>query len=134
MNTQDIDLLAEDLAWEVMIVSAFRQAERQTLNLITSLVGATEPKDLTCLLSHIFRLVRKGVIYIPEARLEIMHSAPELIDVYLLKDWNDAMKELVEDLQRLKIQEAKIKTMDSIPQKVIIDLKNLSDGKYIFFN
>ncbi|NHJ01118.1 MAG: hypothetical protein EAX86_03200 [Candidatus Heimdallarchaeota archaeon] len=132
MNTQDIDPLVEDLAWEVLIVSAFRQAERQTLNLITSLVGVTKPEELSCLVSHIFRLVRRGVIYIPEARLEIMHHAPELIDVYLLKDFNEVMRELAENLKKLRIEEAKLKHIDHIPNKVLIDLKNLAAGKYIY--
>jgi hypothetical protein len=76
-------------------------------------------------------LVRKNVIYIPEARLKIIHEAPELVDVYLIKNFNEAMKELAQDLDELRGKVARYSESNHIPQKVLIDLKNYTSGKYI---
>ncbi|UCG01402.1 MAG: hypothetical protein JSW11_17505 [Candidatus Heimdallarchaeota archaeon] len=121
----------EDLAWQTMIVSLFRQTERQTLNLILSIVGVTTPEDATTLINNIFRLVRKSIIYIPEARLKIIHDAPEMVDVYLIKAFDEAMKELAQELDELRGKVAHSSKMKQIPQKVLIDLENYASGKYI---
>ncbi|MFX0124488.1 MAG: hypothetical protein ACFFAE_12720 [Candidatus Hodarchaeota archaeon] len=131
MKDNGIDLRIEDLAWQTMIVSLFRQSERQTLNLIVSIVGVTTPDDATTLINNIFHLVRKGVIYIPEARLKIFHDAPELVDVYLIKSFNEAMNELAQELDELRGKIAHFSETNQIPQKVLIDLKNYASGKYI---
>lgn len=121
----------EDLAWQVLIVSVFRQAERQTLNLIISTVGVSTPEEASTLINHIFRLIRKGYIYIPEARLKIFHDAPELVDVHLLKDFNEAMRELAQELKELRFEAEKLSELSVIPKKVLIDLKNFAAGKYV---
>lgn len=131
MKTHGIDLRMEDLAWQTMIVSLFRQTERQTLNLILSIVGVTTPEDATTLINNIFRLVRKSIIYIPEARLKIIHDAPEMVDVYLIKAFDEAMKELAQELDELRGKVAHSSKMKQIPQKVLIDLENYASGKYI---
>lgn len=126
-----LDPRIEDLAWQTMIVSLFRNSERQTLNLITSIVGVKTPEDAYTLVSNIFHLVRKGVIYIPEARLKILYDAPELVDVYLIKNFDESMKELAQELKELRIEANCLSEIKEIPQKVLIDLKNYSEGKYI---
>ncbi|MHA1969423.1 MAG: hypothetical protein ACW964_16695 [Candidatus Hodarchaeales archaeon] len=132
MLSSEIDPLVEDLAWEVMIVSVFRQTERQTLNLISSLVGVTDPRETSTLVKHIFRLVRKGIIYIPEARLQIFHETPELVDVYFIHpDFDTCMKGLVQELNNLKAEMKRLAERKKIPEKIFIDLKNWSQGKYI---
>ena len=131
MKDHGIDLRIEDLAWQTMIVSLFRQSERQTLNLIVSIVGVTTPEDASTLINNIFHLVRKSIIYIPEARLKIIHDAPELVDVYLIKGFDEAMKELAQELDELRGKYAHFSESKQIPQKVLIDLKNYASGKYI---
>lgn len=131
MRENKIDSRIEDLAWQSMIVSLFRQSERQTLNLITSIVGVSTPADLSQLINTIFHLVRKGVIYIPEARLKILHEAPELVDVYLIKDFDESMKQLTQELDELRIEAVRLSKFKNIPNKVFIDLKNYAAGKYI---
>ena len=131
MKDHGLDLKMEDLAWQTMIVSLFRQSERQTLNLIMSIVGVKTPDDASLLIDNIFRLVRKSIIYIPEARLKIIHDAPELVDVYLIKRFDEAMKGLARELDELRGQAARFSELNHIPQKVLIDLKNYASGKYI---
>ena len=132
MLSSEIESLVEDLAWEVMIVSVFRNTERQTLNLIASLVGVTGAKEASTLVKHIFRLVRKGIIYIPEARLQIFHEAPELVDVYFIHpDFDQCMRGLVQELNKLKSEINSIAERKKIPNKIFIDLKNWSQGNYI---
>lgn len=124
------DSKIEELAWQVMICSVFRQSERQTLNLIISSVGVTTPKEATILLQNIFHLIRRGAIYIPEARLKVFYDSPELVDVYMIKDFDEVMKELAHELRELRV-ELKHLSNKKIPQKVLIDLRNYSQGKYI---
>ncbi|MFX1515246.1 MAG: hypothetical protein ACFFC6_02990 [Promethearchaeota archaeon] len=131
MKEHGIDLQIEDLAWQAMIVSLFRQSERQTLNLILSIVGVKTPEDTSTLIDNIFCLVRKSIIYIPEARLKIIHDTPEMVDVYLIKGFDEAMKELAQELEELRGKVAQYSEKDQIPQKVLIDLKNYTSGKYI---
>ncbi len=131
MRDHKLDPRIEDLAWQTMIVSLFRNSERQTLNLITSIVGVSTPEDAYTLVSNIFHLVRKSVIYIPEARLKILYDAPELVDVYLIKNFDESMKELAQELNELRIEATRLSDIKEIPQKVLIDLKNYSEGKYI---
>ncbi len=132
MLSSEMDPLVENLAWEVMIVSVFRNTERQTLNLIASLVGVTYPEEASLLTRHIFRLIRKGIIYIPEARLHIFHEAPELVDVYFIHpDFDTCMKGLVIELNNLKAEMKRLTESRRIPEKFFIDLKNWSQGKYV---
>jgi hypothetical protein len=131
MKDNGIDLKMEDLAWQTMIVSLFRQSERQTLNLIMSIVGVKTPDDASLLIDNIFRLVRKNIIYIPEARLKIIHDTPELVDVYLIKGFDEAMKGLAQELDELRGKAVRYSESNHIPQKVLIDLKNYASGKYI---
>jgi hypothetical protein len=134
MPTPDEDPLTNkfnELAWEIMVCSVFRQSEKTTLNLIITLVGITSEEEASELINHIFRLVRKGVIYVPEARLETFKEAPESIDVYMLRDFNETMRELSQKLKELRIEIDGQKELPQIPQKVLIDLKNYAEGKYI---
>ena len=133
MPDTDLDSLVENLAWEIMIVSVFRNTERQTLNLLASLVGVINPEEASLLITHIFKLVKKGSIYIPEARLEIFHEAPELIDVYFIHDdFDSCMRGLVQELETLKLEMKRLEERKIIPEKFFIDLKNWSQGKYVF--
>lgn len=133
MPDTDLDSLVENLAWEIMIVSVFRNTERQTLNLLASLVGVINPEEASLLITHIFKLVKKGIIYIPEARLEIFHEAPELIDVYFIHDdFDSCMRGLVQELETLKLEMKRLEERKIIPEKFFIDLKNWSQGKYVF--
>jgi len=133
MLDTELDPLVENLAWEIMIVSVFRNTERQTLNLLASLVGVVEPEEASLLITHIFKLVKKGIIYIPEARLEIFHEAPELIDVYFIHDdFDSCMRGLVQELETLKLEMKRLEERKLIPEKFFIDLKNWSQGKYVF--
>ncbi|MFX1507197.1 MAG: hypothetical protein ACFFDC_14040 [Promethearchaeota archaeon] len=131
MKDNGIDLKMENLAWQTMIVSLFRQSERQTLNLIMSLVGVKTPEDASKLIDNIFCLVKKSIIYIPEARLKIIHDTPEIVDVFLIKSFDEAMKGLTQELNELREKIAHYSGLNHIPQKVLIDLKNYASGKYI---
>ena len=131
MSSDESDKKVEALAWQIMIVSLFRTSERQTLNLLFTLVGVSNPKESDQLLKYIFDLIRKGIIYIPEARLEVFQATPESIDVYLVKDYDDTMQHFSKQLNELRIELDNISTLKEIPIKVLIDLKNLAEGKYI---
>ncbi|MFX0151753.1 MAG: hypothetical protein ACFFAJ_13275 [Candidatus Hodarchaeota archaeon] len=134
MPTPEIDTLTEkfkELAWEILVCSVFRQSEKTTLNLIITLVGISSEEEASELINHIFRLVRKGVIYVPEARLETFKEAPERVDVYMIRDFNETMRELGQKLKELRIEIDGQKELPRIPQKVLIDLKNYAEGKYI---
>ncbi len=130
MRTNKIAQKLDDLAWQAMIVSLFRQSERQTLNLIISITGCSTD-DAPMLINNIFHLIRRGMIYIPEARLKIFHESPELVDVYLITDFDEAMKELAQELSKLRIEAERLAKLKNIPQKVLIDLRNYEAGKYI---
>ncbi|MHA2246654.1 MAG: hypothetical protein ACXADY_17055 [Candidatus Hodarchaeales archaeon] len=130
MGDHELDPRIENLAWQTMIVSLFRHSERQTLNLITSVVGVSTPEDAYTLIRNIFHLVRKSVIYIPEARLKILLDAPELVDVYLIKNFDESMVELAQELNELRIEATRLSEIKEIPQKVLIDLKNYAAGRY----
>ena len=114
-----------------MIVSVFRSSERQTLNLLFTLVGIKDNEESNQLLSHIFELVRRGIIYVPEARLEIFQTSPERVDVYLIKDFDETMHDFTHELNQLRIEIEELKKIGEIPNKVLIDLKNMAEGKYI---
>ncbi|MFX1283596.1 MAG: hypothetical protein ACFFB5_08070 [Promethearchaeota archaeon] len=131
MKDHELNPRIDNLAWQTMIVSLFRQSDRQTLNLITSIVGVSTSEDTYTLINNIFHLVRKGVIYIPEARLKILHDAPEKVDVYLIKNFDEAMKELAQELHELRIKVDRLSEIKKIPRKVLIDLENYAAGKYI---
>ena len=131
MSSDESDKKVEALAWQIMIVSLFRTSERQTLNLLFTLVGVSNPKESDQLLKYIFDLIRKGIIYIPEARLEVFQATPESIDVYLVKDYDDTMQHFSKQLNELRIELDNISTLKEIPIKVLIDLKNLAEGKYV---
>jgi hypothetical protein len=131
MSDHKTEALLETIAWQAMIVSVFRNTERQTLNLLFSLLGIESVKEASRLIQQIFELIRKGFIYIPEARLEIFHEAPELVDVYLIQDFDDAMRSLVRELAELRIKMDQIEKLKIVPQKVYIDWKNYVEGKYI---
>ncbi|MHA1976722.1 MAG: hypothetical protein ACW98F_12095 [Candidatus Hodarchaeales archaeon] len=131
MSSRNSEAQLEVIAWQVMIISVFRHTERQTLNLLLSLLGISTIDDATRLIEQIFELIRKGMIYIPEARLEIFHEAPELVDVYLIKEFDVAMRSLVKELSELRVRLSQVEMLDFIPQKVHIDWKNYVEGKYI---
>ena len=131
MNDHETEELLETIAWQVMIVSVFRNTERQTLNLLLSLLGINSLEESTRFVEQIFELVRKSFIYIPEARLEIFHEAPELVDVYLIQDFDTAMRSLVDELSELRIKIKQLANLNFVPQKVYIDIKNYTEGKYI---
>ena len=131
MNDHETEVLLETIAWQVMIVSVFRNTERQTLNLLLSILGISSVDESTRFVEQIFELVRKGIVYIPEARLEIFHEAPELVDVYLIQDFDTAMRSLVDELSALRIKIKQLANLNFVPQKVYIDIKNYTEGKYI---
>ena len=131
MDDHETEALLEIIAWQVMIVSVFRNTERQTLNLLLSILGISSVDESTRFVEQIFELVRKGFIYIPEARLEIFHDAPELVDVYLIQDFDTAMRSLVDELSELRIKIQELANLNFVPQKVYIDIKNYTEGKYI---
>jgi hypothetical protein len=121
----------KELAWSVMICSVFRQSEKTTLNLIVTLVGIHNEAEANALIHHIFRLVRKGIIYVPEAQLDVFKETPERVDVYLMKDYNETMQNLSQELRELRIELDGRKAAYHIPKKVLIDLKNFAAGKYV---
>lgn len=121
----------KELAWSVMICSVFRQSEKTTLNLIITLVGIHNEDEANQLIHHIFQLVRKGIIYVPEAQLDVFKQNPERVDVYLMKDYNETMHNLSQELRELRIELDGKKSAFRIPKKVLIDLKNFATGKYI---
>jgi hypothetical protein len=131
MNDHETEALLETIAWQVMIVSVFRNTERQTLNLLLSILGISSVEERERFVEQIFELVRQGIIYIPEARLEIFHEAPELVDVYLIEDFDTAMRSLVDELSELRIKIQQLANLNFVPQKVYIDIKNYTEGKYI---
>jgi len=104
MNGHKTDAHLESIAWQVMIVSVFRNTDQQRLNLILSTLGIISLKETTKFIENIFELVRKGIVYIPEARLEILHDSPELVDIFLITDFNVAMNILVAELSELRTQ------------------------------
>ena len=131
LNTDASANNLNDLAWEIMVCSVFRHSEKTTLNLIITLVGISSEEEASELIHHIFRLVRKGVIYVPEARLEAFKEAPERIDIYMMKDFDQTMKHLGQKVKELRIEFDGKKDLPRIPRKVLIDLKNYTEGKYI---
>jgi len=114
-----------------MIVSLFRASERQTLNLVFTLVGVSNPKESDQLIKYIFDLVRKGIIYVPEAGLEVFQATLESIAVYLVKYYDEAMRHFTKQLNVLRIELDGTTTLKEVPTKVLIDLKNLGEGKYV---
>jgi hypothetical protein len=109
MNTSRSDNHLDSIANQAMIVSVFRNTDQQRLNLLLSTLGVLSLDETTKFIEDIFVLVRKGVVYIPEARLEVLHDSPELVDVFLITDFEDAMNMLVTELSELrnKIDESK---------------------------
>ena len=92
----------DSIANQAMIVSVFRSTDQQRLNLILSTLGIVTLEETTNFIENIFELVRKGIVYIPEARLEILHDSPEVVDVFLITDFEEAMNMLVHELSELR--------------------------------
>ena len=109
MTNSRTDAHLDSIANQAMIVSVFRNTDQQRLNLLLSTLGIISLDETTKFIEDIFELVRKGVVYIPEARLEILHDSPELVDIFLITDFEDAMNMLVTELSilRSKIDERK---------------------------
>ncbi len=107
MNNSRTEAHLESIANQAMIVSVFRNTDQQRLNLLLSTLGILSLDETTKFIEDIFELVRKSIVYIPEARLEVLHDSPELVDVFLITDFDVAMSMLVTELSvlRTKIDE-----------------------------
>ena len=112
MDPTRIEAHLDSIANQAMIVSVFRNSDQQRLNLILSTLGINTLNERTIFIQNIFELVRKGIIYIPEARLEIFHDSPEVVDVFLITDFEDAMNILVRELSELRSKIDKNKNKD----------------------
>ena len=102
MNNSRTDAHLDSIANQAMIVSVFRNTDQQRLNLLLSTLGVFSLDETTNFIENIFELVRKGIVYIPEARLEILHDSPELVDIFLITDFDVAMNTLVAELAELR--------------------------------
>ena len=102
MNDSRTDAHLDSIANQAMIVSVFRNTDQQRLNLILSTLGIISLDETAKFIENIFVLVRKGIVYIPEERLEILHDSPELVDIFLITDFDVAMNMLVSELSRLR--------------------------------
>ncbi|MHA1944884.1 MAG: hypothetical protein ACXAC6_08910 [Candidatus Hodarchaeales archaeon] len=102
MNNSRTDAHLDSIANQAMIVSVFRNSDQQRLNLILSTLGIISLDETAKFIENIFELVRKGIVYIPEARLEILHDSPELVDIFLIADFDVAMNILVSELSKLR--------------------------------
>ncbi|MCK4848752.1 MAG: hypothetical protein KAT16_07015 [Candidatus Heimdallarchaeota archaeon] len=102
MNNSRTDAHLDSIANQAMIVSVFRNTDQQRLNLLLSTLGVFSLDETTNFIENIFELVRKGIVYIPEARLEILHDSPELVDIFLITDFDVAMNTLVTELSELR--------------------------------
>ncbi|MHA2032106.1 MAG: hypothetical protein ACW99Q_22275, partial [Candidatus Kariarchaeaceae archaeon] len=69
MNKSRTDVHLDSIANQAMIVSVFRNTDQQRLNLILSTLGIISLDETAKFIENIFELVRKGIVYIPEARL-----------------------------------------------------------------
>ena len=102
MNNSRTDAHFNSIANQAMIVSVFRNTDQQRLNLILSTLGIKSLEETAKFIENIFVLVGKGIVYIPEARLEILHDSPELVDIFLIADFDVAMNMLVTELSNLR--------------------------------
>ncbi len=102
MNSSRSEAHFDSIANQAMIVSVFRNTDQQRLNLLLSTLGILTLDETTKFIEDIFELVRKGIVYIPEARLEVLHDSPELVDVFLITDFDVAMNMLVTELSELR--------------------------------
>jgi len=121
----------DHLASQIMIISSFRNSERQTMNLILSLVGIQTKEDADDFLLHIFDLIRQNVLYVPEAQLSWFIEKPESVDVYLTQDFYQIMRSLIQKLEQLHLSIERANSQEKIPKKVLIDLQNIAQGKYV---
>ncbi|WP_455139375.1 hypothetical protein [Candidatus Hodarchaeum mangrovi] len=131
MSFDQSNNIVEALAWQIMIVSLFHALVRQTLNLLFTMVGISNPKDSDQYLKYIFNLVRKGIIYVPEVRLEVFQTIAESIDAYLVKDYDETIRHFIKQLNDIKIELEGITKLKEIPINALTDLKNLAEGKYV---
>jgi len=102
MTNSRIEAHLDSIANQAMIVSVFRNTDQQRLNLLLTTLGIVSLDETTKFIEDIFELVRKGIVYIPEARLEVLHDSPELVDAYLITDFDVAMNILVTELSALR--------------------------------
>ena len=124
MDDSRTDAHLDSIANQAMIVSVFRNTDQQRLNLILSTLGIISLDETAKFIENIFELVRKGIVYIPEARLEILHDSPELVDVFLITDFNIAMNKLVSELSTLR---SKIDEKEKIDFQILKErLKTIS--------
>jgi len=124
MNDSRTEAHLDSIANQAMIVSVFRNTVQQRLNLILSTLGILSLDETTKFIEDIFELVRKSIVYIPEARLEVLHDSPELVDVFLITDFDVSMNMLVTELSELK---SKIDENEKFNFQILRErLKNIS--------
>ena len=63
----------DTLAHRILILMAFKETDTQNLRFIMNLLGLRTLKEKLTVLTEIFRLIRKGFVYIPE-------GLPQLVD------------------------------------------------------
>ncbi|MFX0014465.1 MAG: hypothetical protein ACFFB2_09015 [Promethearchaeota archaeon] len=61
------------LADRALILLSFKDTDTQNLRFILNLLGIRTPKEKKAILKEIFRLIRKGIVYIPA-------GLPQLVD------------------------------------------------------
>lgn len=61
-----VDTESDQLAHRVLILMAFKETNTQNLRFIMNLLGLRTLKEKLAIVTEIFRLIRKGVVYVPE--------------------------------------------------------------------
>ncbi|MHA1973644.1 MAG: hypothetical protein ACTSW1_11655 [Candidatus Hodarchaeales archaeon] len=72
---ESIETKFEQLTLRLKIISSFKESQTQTLNKILSQAFVVNTKEKKHIIEEIYRLIREGVIYVPQGLPELVEKS-----------------------------------------------------------
>ncbi|UCE14988.1 MAG: hypothetical protein JSV04_07365 [Candidatus Heimdallarchaeota archaeon] len=114
-NHQEIIISEEEmnqLADRALILLSFKDTDTQNLRFILNLLGIRTPQEKQAILKEIFRLIRKGIVYVPKGLPQLLDQRsqfnidylPELenLDICLLCPHDRLIRELQKEIAKIR--------------------------------
>ncbi|MFX1285645.1 MAG: hypothetical protein ACFFB5_18540 [Promethearchaeota archaeon] len=116
---KEINLTEEErtqLTDRALILLSFKDTERQNLQFLLNILGIQTLKEKENILREIFRLIREGIVYVPQGLAKLIDEGtlfninnPENIrdiDLYLLCPYDQLIKEIQDEIINLRAKAA----------------------------
>lgn len=103
----------EEVANRALLLLSFKDTSIQDLKHVLNVLGIKTVEEKRKILKEIFHMIREGIIYIPKglpdlidkgARLDVNNPAEESIEIYLLRPFDELIKEIQEKITNLNVE------------------------------